>query len=76
MSFIIATTAAAAAIPCASHGLGLTTWSPLASGILTGKYSGGDIPQGSRFALEQYKVTAADGSAPGTVFFSAWPTML
>eukprot|EP00775_Hariotina_reticulata_P011048 gene11048-11203_t len=41
-----------------SHGLGLTTWSPLASGILTGKYSGGDIPQGSRFALEQYKSLA------------------
>jgi voltage-dependent potassium channel beta subunit len=31
----------------ADHGLGLTTWSPLASGILTGKYDGG-IPKGSR----------------------------
>ncbi|HRO66740.1 MAG TPA: aldo/keto reductase [Pseudobdellovibrionaceae bacterium] len=28
-------------------GLGLTTWSPLASGVLTGKYMGG-IPEGSR----------------------------
>ena len=28
-------------------GLGLTTWSPLASGLLTGKYQGG-IPEGSR----------------------------
>jgi voltage-dependent potassium channel beta subunit len=28
-------------------GLGLTTWSPLASGLLTGKYLGG-IPEGSR----------------------------
>lgn len=37
------------------HGLGLTTWSPLASGVLTGKYSGGDVPAGSRFSLEQYK---------------------
>jgi voltage-dependent potassium channel beta subunit len=37
------------------HGLGLTTWSPLASGLLTGKYSGGDIPEGSRFALQDYK---------------------
>ncbi|KAL6759766.1 putative potassium channel beta [Haematococcus lacustris] len=36
-------------------GLGLTTWSPLASGILTGKYSGGTAPPGSRLALEQYK---------------------
>jgi voltage-dependent potassium channel beta subunit len=32
-------------------GLGLTTWSPLASGLLTGKYRGG-IPPGSRGALE------------------------
>ncbi|MFZ5547770.1 MAG: potassium channel beta subunit family protein [Pseudomonadota bacterium] len=32
-------------------GLGLTTWSPLASGLLTGKYHGG-IPPGSRGAME------------------------
>jgi voltage-dependent potassium channel beta subunit len=32
-------------------GLGLTTWSPLASGLLTGKYRRG-IPSGSRGALE------------------------
>ncbi|HEX4233963.1 MAG TPA: aldo/keto reductase [Caldimonas sp.] len=32
-------------------GLGLTTWSPLASGLLTGKYKHG-IPPGSRGALE------------------------
>jgi voltage-dependent potassium channel beta subunit len=32
-------------------GLGLTTWSPLASGLLTGKYKNG-IPAGSRGALE------------------------
>ena len=32
-------------------GLGLTTWSPLASGLLTGKYRHG-IPPGSRGALE------------------------
>lgn len=32
-------------------GLGLTTWSPLASGLLTGKYREG-IPAGSRGALE------------------------
>lgn len=32
-------------------GLGLTTWSPLASGLLTGKYRDG-IPEGSRGALE------------------------
>ncbi len=32
-------------------GLGLTTWSPLASGLLTGKYKNG-IPPGSRGAME------------------------
>ena len=32
-------------------GLGLTTWSPLASGLLTGKYKNG-APEGSRGALE------------------------
>jgi voltage-dependent potassium channel beta subunit len=34
-------------------GLGLTTWSPLASGLLTGKYLDG-IPEDSRLALEGY----------------------
>jgi len=32
-------------------GLGLTTWSPLASGLLSGKYVGG-IPPGSRGAMD------------------------
>ena len=32
-------------------GLGLTTWSPLASGLLTGKYRAG-IPEGSRGAMD------------------------
>jgi voltage-dependent potassium channel beta subunit len=32
-------------------GIGLTTWSPLASGILTGKYNQG-IPEGSRASLD------------------------
>ncbi len=32
-------------------GLGLTTWSPLASGLLTGKYKNG-VPAGSRGSLE------------------------
>ena len=34
-------------------GLGLTTWSPLASGLLTGKYRDG-APAGSRGTLENY----------------------
>jgi voltage-dependent potassium channel beta subunit len=35
-------------------GLGLTTWSPLASGLLTGKYLGG-VPEGSRGSLPGYE---------------------
>ena len=35
-------------------GLGLTTWSPLASGLLTGKYVDG-IPEDSRAALKGYE---------------------
>ena len=35
-------------------GLGLTIWSPLASGLLTGKYLDG-IPEDSRLALEGYE---------------------
>jgi voltage-dependent potassium channel beta subunit len=35
-------------------GLGLTTWSPLASGVLSGKYSKG-LPAGSRLALPGYE---------------------
>ena len=34
-------------------GLGTTIWSPLASGLLTGKYNDG-IPDGSRLTLEGY----------------------
>lgn len=36
-----------------AQGMGLTTWSPLASGLLTGKYNNG-IPQGSRGSLPSY----------------------
>lgn len=35
------------------YGYGTTIWSPLASGLLTGKYSDG-IPSGSRLDLEEY----------------------
>lgn len=34
-------------------GLGTTIWSPLASGLLSGKYNDG-IPEGSRFALDGF----------------------
>jgi aryl-alcohol dehydrogenase-like predicted oxidoreductase len=35
-------------------GLGLTTWSPLASGLLTGKYRNG-VPEGSRAQVQGYE---------------------
>jgi voltage-dependent potassium channel beta subunit len=48
-------------------GLGLTTWSPLASGLLTGKYKDG-VPAGSRGALQEMEflvkgLTDADKNA-------------
>ncbi len=38
---------------CRDLGIGLTTWSPLYSGILSGKYNDG-IPEGARAALADY----------------------
>jgi voltage-dependent potassium channel beta subunit len=35
------------------YGYGATTWSPLASGLLTGKYNDG-IPEGSRASIKKY----------------------
>ena len=46
-------------------GLGLTTWSPLASGVLTGKYNNG-IPRGSRLALPGYD-WLHDAVTPGRI---------
>ncbi|XP_059653537.1 probable voltage-gated potassium channel subunit beta [Cornus florida] len=46
-----------------NYGIGLTTWSPLACGVLTGKYNKGDIPPDSRFALEGYKDDAKEALA-------------
>ena len=38
------------------HGIGQVVWSPLAQGVLTGKYQkGGQIPAGSRAAQEKFK---------------------
>ena len=37
----------------ATTGYGTTIWSPLASGLLTGKYNEGEIPEGSRFDLQK-----------------------
>ena len=45
-------------------GLGLTTWSPLASGLLTGKYLDG-VPDGSRATLPGYEWLAEMLTDPG-----------
>ena len=37
-----------------SEGMGITIWSPLASGVLTGKYNSG-VPKGARMSLPEYK---------------------
>ncbi|CAK9217400.1 unnamed protein product [Sphagnum jensenii] len=41
-----------------NYGLGLTTWSPLTSSVISGKCSKGNIPEGNHFALENYKSLA------------------
>ncbi len=45
-------------------GLGLTTWSPLASGVLTGKYLDG-VPEGSRATVDGYGWLADIITDPG-----------
>ncbi|KAJ0404188.1 hypothetical protein P43SY_002031 [Pythium insidiosum] len=42
------------------YSYGLTTWSPLDSGVLTGKYNKG-IPEGSRLAMPQWKTVLTKG---------------
>ncbi|KAJ3208939.1 hypothetical protein HDU67_006477, partial [Dinochytrium kinnereticum] len=39
------------------HGLGTTIWSPLASGVLTGKYNS-EIPEGSRLSMTDNAIMA------------------
>ena len=46
------------------RGLGTTIYSPLASGVLTGKYNDG-VPEGSRFTVKQC-ACACVGAARGT----------
>ena len=41
---------------CADEGLGMVLFSPLKQGILSGKYSGGKIPRGSRAASDKMGV--------------------
>ena len=46
-------------------GLGTTIWSPLASGLLTGKYNDG-LPKGTRVSLPGYEWLRADFEKPET----------
>ncbi|KAG0172110.1 hypothetical protein DFQ30_011158 [Apophysomyces sp. BC1015] len=39
-----------------TYRLGVTTWSPLASGVLTGKYNDGKIPLDARLAIQDHPV--------------------
>ncbi len=50
----------------ANYGMGTTTWSPLASGILTGKYLDG-IPAGSRLDLAGYEWLRKDADPAGPI---------
>lgn len=55
----------------ARHRMGTTVWSPLASGVLTGKYSAGRFPAGSRLAhasnawLKKQLLDGEDGGGNG-----------
>lgn len=45
---------------CRKHGLAVAVFSPLAQGILTGKYSGGTIPKGSRGSISSLNMFMRD----------------
>ncbi|MFW5688529.1 MAG: aldo/keto reductase family protein [Spirochaetota bacterium] len=45
---------------CENHGLGVAVFSPLAQGILTGKYSRGHVPDGSRGSIESLNMFMRD----------------
>jgi len=42
------------------YGMGTTVWSPLFSGILSGKYNDGSIPDGTRFSNPRFKARIYD----------------
>lgn len=45
---------------CAHYGLGVVPYSPLARGLLTGKYAGGAAPEGSRAARNDMRIMETD----------------
>jgi voltage-dependent potassium channel beta subunit len=52
---------------CDSNGIGQVTYSPLAQGILTGKYSGHKIPKNSRLASDKMNVFMKDRVTPDAI---------
>ena len=48
---------------CRNHGLGVAVFSPLAQGVLTGKYSGGTAPEGSRGSIDSLNMFMRDNLA-------------
>ncbi len=54
---------------CRTNGIGMIVYSPLAQGVLTNKYAGGEIPEGSR-ATTQFKHFVLDNDnaiTPGNI---------
>lgn len=45
---------------CVSHGMGTANFSPLGQGLLTGKYSGGKVPPGSRGSNQKLNMFMRD----------------
>jgi len=45
---------------CERHGLGILPWSPLAAGLLSGKYRRGESPEDGRWSVYPYKDQFAD----------------
>jgi voltage-dependent potassium channel beta subunit len=41
---------------CEQEGIGMVVWSPLKQGVLSGKYSGGKVPAGSRLSDDKQNV--------------------
>lgn len=48
---------------CEKYGMGEVVWSPLAQGLLSGKYSGGNIPEDSRAAHDRMGIFMKDSVA-------------
>jgi aryl-alcohol dehydrogenase-like predicted oxidoreductase len=62
---------------CRKHGIGMIVYSPLAQGVLTNKYAGGAVPEGSRATTSFAKfLTAEKALTPENIAaaerFAAW----